>query len=220
MKTHPNTIKSPLFSGLSEVELSAALEFLGARETKFKRGEHINNVGDRLGFFGLVLEGSVQVYTVDIDGNQMIMANVTPGDTFGESLNFLGREADIYICASEDSKILMMSSEKIASENNTTSLGLMLSHRFISILANRTLSQNARIQIMSKLTIRARLTAFFTECVQKNRSYEFDLPFDREDMAIYLGCDRTALSRELSKMKGEGLIDFQKRHFVLKRNKK
>lgn len=220
MKTHPNTIKSPLFSGLSEVELSAALEFLGAREAKFKRGEHINNVGDRLGFFGLVLEGSVQVYTVDIDGNQMIMANVAPGDTFGESLNFLGREADIYICASEDSKILMMSSEKIASENNTTSLGLMLSHRFISILANRTLSQNARIQIMSKLTIRARLTAFFTECVQKNRSFEFDLPFDREDMAIYLGCDRAALSRELSKMKGEGLIDFQKRHFVLKRHKK
>ena len=68
---------------------------------------------------------------------------------------------------------------------------------------------------MSKLTIRARLTAFFTECVQKSRSYEFDLPFDREDMAIYLCCDRAALSRELSKMKREGLISFHKRHFIL-----
>ena len=215
MKTHPQIIKSPLFAGLSDGELEAALDFLTAHEMKYKRGEHINNVGDRLGFFGLVLEGAVQVYTVDIDGNQMIMANVAPGDTFGESLNFLGREADIYICASEDTKILMMSSEKIASGNNTSPLRLSLSRRFISILANRTLSQNARIQIMSKLTIRARLTAFFTECVQKNRSYEFDLPFDRENMAIYLGCDRAALSRELSKMKREGLIDFQKRHFIL-----
>lgn len=220
MKTHPQIIKSPLFAGLSDEELEAALDFLTAHKMKYKRGEHINNVGDRLGFFGLVLEGAVQVYTVDIDGNQMIMANVAPGDTFGESLNFLGREADIYICASEDTKILMMSSEKIAAENNTTPLGLSLARRFISILANRTLSQNARIQIMSKLTIRARLTAFFTECVQKSRSYEFDLPFDREDMAVYLGCDRAALSRELSKMKREGLIDFQKRHFILTKHTK
>ncbi len=220
MKTHPQIIKSPLFAGLSDGELEAALDFLTAHEMKYKRGEHINNVGDRLGFFGLVLEGAVQVYTVDIDGNQMIMANVAPGDTFGESLNFLGREADIYICASEDTKILMMSSEKIAAENNTTPLGLSLARRFISILANRTLSQNARIQIMSKLTIRARLTAFFTECVQKSRSYEFDLPFDREDMAVYLGCDRAALSRELSKMKREGLIDFQKSHFILTKHTK
>ena len=220
MKTHPNITKSPLFSGLSEVEISFALDFFKAREAKFKKGEHINNIGDKLGFFGLVLEGAVQVYTVDIDGNQMIMANVSPGDTFGESLNFLTREADIYICAAEDAKILMMSSEKISSGATSSPLGLLLTQRFISVLANRTLAQNARIQIMSKLTIRARLTAFFTECVQKNRSYEFELPFDRENMAVYLGCDRAALSRELSKMKREGLIDYQKRHFKITNRKK
>lgn len=214
MKIHPNVIKSPLFAGLSDTELSDALDLLCAREIRYRKGEHINTVGDRLDFFGLVLEGAVQVYTVDIDGNQMIMANVVPGDTFGESLNFLGREADICICASEDARILTMSSRQIAS-GVTSPLGLALTQRFISILANRTLAQNARIQIMSKLTIRARLTAFFTECVQKNRSYEFDLPFDREDMAIYLCCDRAALSRELSKMKREGLISFHKRHFIL-----
>ncbi len=214
-KTHPIVVKSPLFAGLSESELYLALDFFGAHEKNFKKGEHINIAGDKLNFFGLVLDGAVQVYTVDIDGNQMIMANVEPGETFGESLNFLGREADIYICASEDTKILMMSSKKITAADSTSPLGLLLAHRFISILASRTLAQNARIQIMSKLTIRARLTAFFTECVQKNRSFEFDLPFDREDMAIYLGCDRAALSRELSKMKREGLIDFQKRHFIL-----
>ena len=214
-KIHPNIAKSPLFSGLSENEISLALVFFAAHEAEYKKGEHINNAGDKLGFFGLVLDGAVQVYTVDIDGNQMIMANVEPGETFGESLSFLGREADIYICASEDTKILMMSSERIASGDTSSQLGLALTQRFISILANRTLSQNARIQIMSKLTIRARLTAFFTECVQKSKSFEFDVPFDREDMAIYLGCDRAALSRELSKMKREGLIDFRKRHFII-----
>lgn len=219
-KTHPNIIKSPLFSGLSESEISLALDFFAAHETEYKKGEHINNVGDKLDFFGLVLDGAVQVYTVDIDGNEMIMANVEPGETFGESLNFLGREADIYICASEDTEILMMSSKKISSGHSSSPLELLLTQKFISILANRTLLQNARIQIMSKLTIRARLTAFFTECVQKNKSFEFDVPFDREDMAIYLGCDRAALSRELSKMKREGIIDFQKRHFILANRKK
>lgn len=220
MKTHPSIVNCPLFCELSDQDFATALKYFSAREMRFKKGEHINNAGDKLSFFGLVMEGAVQVYTVDIDGNEMIMANVSPGETFGESLNFLGREADIYICATQDSRILMMSSEKVGVTNSFGAIGHMLSYRFISILANRTLAQNTRIQIMSKISIRAKLTAFFTECVQKNKSGEFELPFDREDMAIYLGCDRAALSRELSKMKREGLIDFSKRHFVLLNTKK
>ena len=43
------------------------------------------------------------------------------------------------------------------------------------------------------------------------------VPFSREDMAAYIGTDRSALSRELSAMKREGLIDYRKNVFVLKK---
>ncbi len=48
----------------------------------------------------------------------------------------------------------------------------------------------------------------------------FNLPFDRSDMAVYLGVNRSALSRELSLMKKEGIIDFYKNSFSLPQGKK
>jgi CRP-like cAMP-binding protein len=152
-KTHPNIIKSPLFSGLSESEISLALDFFAAHETEYKRGEHINNVGDKLDFFGLVLDGAVQVYTVDIDGNEMIMANVEPGETFGESLNFLGREADIYICASEDTKILMMSSKKISFGQKSEGYFGLEYYRLPTLLSLSMVSPKVLIQLACFLLI-------------------------------------------------------------------
>ena len=51
---------------------------------------------------------------------------------------------------------------------------------------------------------------------KKAKKNTFEVPFDREDMASYLGCDRSALSRELAKMKNEGLIDYHKNTFRIK----
>ena len=43
----------------------------------------------------------------------------------------------------------------------------------------------------------------------------FDIPFDRQQMADYLGVDRSALSAELSKMQKEGLLRYRKSDFFL-----
>ena len=83
------------------------------------------------------------------------------------------------------------------------------------MLARRTLRMNDRIQILSRGSIREKLNAFFTECARDAGSPSFDIPFDRAGMAAYLGVDRSALSRELSRMRQEGLITYQKNHFVL-----
>ena len=41
------------------------------------------------------------------------------------------------------------------------------------------------------------------------------MPFSRTDWAVYLGVNRSALGRELTRMKAEGLLDFEKRRFTL-----
>ena len=89
------------------------------------------------------------------------------------------------------------------------------------MLAGRTLDMNNRIQILSNLTLREKLITFFSQAVSSGGSTQFDLPFDRESMAVYLGTNRSALSRELSKMRDEGIISFQRNHFtVFKKNAK
>mgnify|MGYP002736651878 FL=1 len=87
------------------------------------------------------------------------------------------------------------------------------------MLTLKTLSMNDRIQILSKPTIRQKLMTLFSQYAARE-GHMFNLPFDRSDMAVYLGVNRSALSRELSLMKKEGIIDFYKNSFSLPQGKK
>ena len=57
--------------------------------------------------------------------------------------------------------------------------------------------------------------SYFSECIKKAGSYSFEIPYNREQLASYLGVDRSAMSNELSKMKKEGLIQYHKNHFTI-----
>ena len=94
-------------------------------------------------------------------------------------------------------------------------LQFQLQARFTAMLARRTLRMNDRIQILSRGSLREKLNAFFAECARDAGGPVFDLPFDRAGMAAYLGADRSALSRELSRMAREGVVRYRKNHFEL-----
>lgn len=206
----------PLFSGMDEKELCYALDFFDAIPKKYKKGDFIQSVLSPFERFGLVISGSIQVCCDDIDGYPMIMANVSTGDTFGESLCLLASESPVYIRATTDAEVLMMSTQKLHSSFDESSHHLVM--RFAKMLAARTLSMNDRIQILSKISLREKILTLLTQYRQKSASNDIFLPFDRADMAIYLGTDRTALSRELSKLKKEGIIDYNKNHFIINKN--
>ena len=84
----------------------------------------------------------------------------------------------------------------------------------ISTKKNRNLSN--RIFCTTSKTVRGRLAAFFSEQATKAGSNTFDIPFNRQQMADYLNLDRSALSKELGKMREEGLLTFRKNHFSIK----
>ena len=208
--------KSPLFKGLSDDELLRAKELLSAVRTTYLKGEYLLSAAEPFLRFGLVLSGAVSVYMDDIDGERMIMATAHAGDTFGESHAYLGTsESPVYILAAEEAEILWLSPASLYGYEGDA-LALRLRERFTALLATRALYQNARIQILSKPTIRARIVAFLTQHEARAKSKTFSVPFDRNTLAVYLGVNRSALSRELSAMKREGLIDFYKNTFKLR----
>ena len=90
-----------------------------------------------------------------------------------------------------------------------------LSRRFTAMLARRTLSMNDRIQILSKSTLRGKILAFLSQYAQKYGP-SFTIPFDRQSLATYLGANRTALSRALSSMRRDGILDYHKNHFTVR----
>lgn len=211
--------KHPLFKNLNETEFLHAVSFLKVSERRYRKGEHPIRMGEPFLFFGVVTEGAVQVYTDDIDGGHMMMANVGCGDSFGESLAYFATsESPVYVLAAEDTTIVWLSAAVLkenALAKNRESTAALLCERFTALLAERALSQNDRIQILSKATIRERLVTFFTQWEHRSKSRTFSIPFDRNSLAVYLGVNRSALSRELSKMKAEGSIDFFKNSFRL-----
>lgn len=212
---HDKIIKaSPLFTGLSEKDYIYALDFFSAKEVRAKKGEILNTITKELGYFGLVLQGNIQVYMDDIDGNQIIMANNGPGNSFGESLCFLKKDAMVYIVAMTDAVYLRMNTERMRGIAKNE-LDLELKNRFISNIAERNLQMNTRIQILSKISIRDKLMAYFAQYADIKRGEEIVLPFNRNNMAVYLGVNRSALSRELGIMQNDGLIAFHKNKFRL-----
>ena len=73
----------------------------------------------------------------------------------------------------------------------------------------------AKIGYISNRTTRNKLLAYFSDEAKRHNSASFDIPFNRQQLADFLSVDRSAMSNELSKMRDEGLLEFNKNHFTL-----
>lgn len=206
-----------LFKGLSADDTDKALKLLGAEKRRYIRGEALNRPSEPLDRFGLVLDGCVQVFQYDASGDTTLMASVESGKSFGESLNYLGIPAHVFINAAVDTEVLCLDIRRL-SHRTGDHFEIELLERFTALLARKTLEMNNRIQMLSKLTIRDKLMTFFLQCELSSGNNEFTIPFDREQMSVYLGVNRSSLSRELSAMKKDGIIDFSKNRIRLLRS--
>ena len=90
------------------------------------------------------------------------------------------------------------------------------SMRLTAGLAQKVLDMNDRVRVLIKHSLREKITAFL-DLYKEEDGCGFCVPLSREEMAEYLGCDRSALSRELARMSGDGLIEYNRNSFkVLK----
>ena len=204
--------KNTLFAPMTDAEITAALSLFAARPAAYARGELLHRMGEPLLAFGIVLSGSVQVYTDDLDGNRMMMASVEPGGTFGESLAYLATPAPVYIQSAAGAEVLWLDPACLRAPRADTHA---LHARFTATLAARALEMNDRIQILSKPTLREKILCFLSQAERRNGARTFTIPLDREGLATYLGANRAALSRELSSLKRAGVIDYYKNSFKI-----
>lgn len=210
-----NTI---LFRRMSEKEISDALEGLRAVTKKYKKGATILHAGSVTKRMGLVLEGSVTIENNDVWGNRTIFSHVGKNQFFAETYGLLANEPMLVdVVANEDCNILFLSIGSLGRgfpDQESWIAKIMNNLLIISTQKNLTLS--GRIFHTAPKTIRGRVMSYLNSVSIQKGMTEFDIPFDRQQMADYLNLDRTALSKELRKMKDDGLIDFHKNHFHLK----
>ena len=203
-----------IFKGLAESELDDALSYLSAREKHYKKGDNLIMLGDEISSFGIITSGTVQISCDDINGNRMIMATVSKGGMFAESLAVTANnDSPIYAVATEDSSVLWLRAAPIRKNLVSSPLHAKIISNFLSAIAHKCLSMNDRVQILSKKTIREKVITYMSQLAEHNKSGEIAIPLSRQDMASYLGVERSALSRELSKMQKDGIILYSRNRF-------
>ncbi len=207
---------SPLFRGLSPDaadQLSAA-GFL--RRKTFSRHEVIFRAGSRVQEIGVVVKGSVHIENLDLWGTKSILSSVDAGQAFAETYAFCGDALMVDAVAAEDCEVLFLHTGALSDSRVPAGVRGTLLHNLLTVSMRKNLSLSQRIFCTTPKTVRGRLLTYFSAQAAKADSPEFEIPFNRQQMADYLNLDRSALSKELGRMRDEGLLEFEKNHFILK----
>ena len=206
-----------LFEKMTEDEISLSLQLLDAKEETCPKGQILMHAGDVNPRMGLVLEGSVTIESNDMWGNRTILGNVGKGQVFAETYALLpGEPLLVDVTANENCRILFL---RIGSIKRLEGLNYPWIHVFflniLTISARKNLHLSGRSFHISPKSVRGRVMAYLNTMSLQKHSREFDIPFDRQQLADYLNLERTALSKELGKMQRDGLIQVRKNHFVI-----
>ena len=209
---------SMIFKGMSNAEINETLQALGVYEKSYDKGEVILHAGDTTDFMGLVTKGSVTIESNDIWGNKTILSYVAGGQFFAETYALLDNAVLLVdAVANEKCTVAFFKLKSLyALAENKTPWSTKFIANLLAISTQKNLLLSQRSFHTSPKSVRGRVLSYLNSVSLQNHSLEFDIPFDRQQMADYLNLDRSALSKELSKMREEGIIRYRKSHFILK----
>ena len=175
---------------------------------KYKKNEIIYHIEDIPQAIGIVKEGSVVIETVDFLGNVSLLSHIGPNQMFAESYALTQAPMYVYVRAVEDCTIQFLDVQALEKSPK-------LKDQMIQILSNKNKMLSQHIFHISNKSIRNKVLSYLSFMKLETQSSTFMIPFDRQQMADYLNVERSALSKELSKMKSEGLIDYHKNTFTV-----
>lgn len=215
MSIEISELGSPLFKGIRKEDLSVMLSCIGYHIGTFQKGEIIAFEDENIRHIGILLSGAVDMIKEDLWGNKTMLVRMRKDELFGET--FACGEDNLSVVTfmvSEDAKILFMPFDRVM---HSCTMACKFHHRLIEnmvhIIANKNRDLMRKVEVISKRTLREKILAYLSIQAQVHETRYFEIPLGRVEWAEYLCADRSALTRELAKMKEEGLIDYDRNCF-------
>lgn len=213
-----NLTKIALMQGLNEQEISLILNCLQAKIKKYEKGETIFQEGEKIEEIGIIFSGTVTVQRNDYWGNRFIVALLGEMDVFGETFACLNQASDVQVIAEDASEILFLQVNRVLTTcSSSCQFHNRLIRNLLEICARKNYQMNVKVDILSQKTTREKLLTFLSRQAIYLGKQQFEIPFNRQQLADYLSVDRSAMTVELGKLKKEGIIGFQKNVFTLNR---
>lgn len=207
------------FHGISEEKIKELLQSLKSHIKTFDKGDTIYQAGDTVQALGLILSGSVNIENDDVWGNKSLISHVGAGHIFAETYACIpDQPLMVRVVSAEKTKILFLNvAQFIDSQKNDGGCYHQLLKNLLQITSRKNLELSRRILHTSSKSVRGRLISYFSEQAIVHGSDQFTIPLNRQQLADYLGVDRSALSNELSKMQKDQLLTYHKNTFFLRR---
>ena len=208
--------KCPLFLEIEDTDLLKMLTCLGARIEKFGKRETVLSEGSLAEYIGIVLSGSVTVLRNDYYGTRSILSIGRESDVFAEAFACASAKLPVSVVANEPCEVMLINSSRIIPRCECgCDYHNRLIYNLMKDLATKTIMFHQRVEIISRRTTREKLLAYLMFYAKRVGSESFEIPFDRQELADYLEVDRSGLCAEISKLRGEGVLESNKRHFRL-----
>lgn len=202
--------KCALFDGIPTEQLLGVLQCMNLKISEFKKGDYITLAGNVFTEIGIVLSGTVALTKETASGSRVIIGLLETGEMFGEMAAYSGKKTwPMTVIAQTNCTVMFFSQDKIAGccEKVCTSHKQLIMN-MLKVLANRAQMLNKKVEYLSIRSLRGKICSYLLEEYNKNGRTTFQLNFNRNELADFINVSRPSLSRELGKMRDEGLIDF------------
>ena len=210
-------IRSPLLEGVSPQEYQTMHACLGVYEQSFRPDDVIYDFGDGRRMLGIVSQGSAVVERIDREGGRAILEHLGPGGVFGEMMMFKAAGDDsVVVRAAAPTRVSFLRSEAVMRrcEHACACHSRMVENLF-RLVTEKATSLSERVEVLSRRSIREKLLRYFQLQAAKGHGPSFQLPFSLSALADYISADRSAMMRELKKMKDEHLVEVAGRQVTL-----
>ncbi|MDW7659191.1 MAG: Crp/Fnr family transcriptional regulator [Bacillota bacterium] len=207
--------KTRLFRDMSPEQLAVLLPCFQATVRPFSKGDLLCLTGQEQTAIGLLLAGKVMVQKEDGTGSRLIIGMFGPGDLFGEVAAFAGTgHWPNTVIADSAGHVLFIPYEKISRPCCVAcDAHQVMMRNMLQILADKAMIMNQRIGFIRRKGMREKLAAYLFDQYRQAGNRTFHTPMNREELADYLNVSRPSMSRELGRMKHEGIIDYFKSSF-------
>lgn len=199
--------KSPLFQDIRYEDYLSMCTCFQATSRSYRPDDVICDFSGSCDAVGVVERGEAALIRIDEDGVETVLERLYTGGVFGRSLAFAGNYADVLevVCRTPCDVLFIDYAHILKRCERACTHHSLLVQNMLRLMMDKAQALSERVDVLSRRSIRDKLTCYFSQQRSKNGPV-FTLPFSLSVLADYIATDRSAMMRELKKMREEGLI--------------
>ena len=208
--------RTRLLRGMTDAELDTLMTCFTPRVHRYAKGELLLMAGYETREVGLVLEGSITASKPLADGSTVVISHMGPGGVFADVLAGGRSRSPVNVSAAEACLALYLPCEALLRPCAALhSAHLKLLQNWLETISDKYFALDRRLELICCKSLRGRICMWLLEQRESCGADTFTTSMNRTELAAFLNCDRSALSRELSRMQDEGLIELFRGSFKL-----